>query len=72
MVRRSLEEFEFLQEKAVELSSQYAGQYVALVGREIAASGQTAQEAYEKAKQKYPHREPVLKYFPPTEAALVL
>jgi hypothetical protein len=72
MARRSCEEFKFLQEKALELSSQYAGRYVALVGQEIAGAGQTAQEAYEKAKQKYPYREPVLKYFPPTEAALVL
>nr|BAL54206.1 hypothetical protein HGMM_F13E04C02 [uncultured Acetothermia bacterium]BAL58427.1 hypothetical protein HGMM_OP1C122 [Candidatus Acetothermum autotrophicum] len=72
MVRRSFEEFKFLQERALELSSRYAGQYVAFVGQEIAGSGQTAQEAYEKAKQKYPHREPVLKYFPPTEAVLVL
>lgn len=72
MVSRKVEEFELLRERGLELSQRYAGQHVALVGHEVAGFGQTAQEAYAQAKQKYPEREPVLKYFPPTEAALVL
>ncbi len=66
------EEFRFLQEKSLELSRKYAGQYVALVGREVAGAAPTAQEAYEQAKRKHPDRDPVLKYFPPADAALVL
>lgn len=72
MARRMIEEFEFLQKKGLELSQQYAGRHVALVGQEVAGCGPTAQEAYIQAKRKYPHREPVLKYFPSTETALVL
>ncbi len=56
----------------MELSRKYAGQYVALVGREVAGAAPTAQEAYEQAKRKHPDRDPVLKYFPPADAALVL
>jgi len=72
MVRPKIEEFEFLQEKGLELSQRYAGRFVALVGREVAGQGATAQEAYAQAKRSYPESDPVLKYFPPTEAALVL
>ncbi len=69
---RKIEEFAFLQEQGLQLSQQYAGRFVALVGREVAGYGATAQEAYAQAKRRYPDSDPVLKYFPPTEDALVL
>lgn len=72
MARQLSKEFQFLQDQGVELAQRYAGQYVALIGAQVAGVGATAQEAYEQARQKYPTGEPLLKYFPPVDAALVL
>ena len=69
---RFSEEFQLLQERGIELAQAYAGRYVALVGGEIAGVGSTAEEAYREARKKRPDREPVIKYFPPTDPALVL
>lgn len=72
MARQLSKEFQFLQDQGPELARRYAEQYIALVGAQVAGVGTTAQEAYEQARKKYPDREPLLKYFPPTESALVL
>jgi len=74
MVKRArfTEEFELLQRRGVELSQAYAGRYVALVGSEVVGTGDTAEEAYREARRTRPDQEPVIKYFPPADTALVL
>lgn len=49
----------------------YEGQYVALVGEKVVASGSTAKEVWEKAKKKYPNKLPTLAKLP-KEEVLVL
>jgi len=52
-------EFEFLMSMGDELG-QYAGRWVAVVGEEIVAVGDSGVEVFEKAKEKYPDREPLI------------
>ncbi len=47
------------------------GKHVALIGREVVASGDSAMEAYRQAKEKFPDKKPVLAYVP-REETLVL
>ncbi len=42
----------------------HLGQWIAVVDNEIVASGETAKEVYEKAKQKYPDSEPFIMKIP--------
>ncbi len=47
------------------------GKHIALIGREVVASGDNAMEVYRKAKEKFPDKKPVLAYVP-REETLVL
>ena len=49
----------------------YRGKYIALVGNKVVASGNTAKEVWQKAKNKYPKKTPTLAKLP-KEEALVL
>lgn len=44
--------------------SQYAGQWIALVGKKIAAHDHNAKKAYEKAKKHFPDKIPFLACVP--------
>ena len=46
------------------ISSQFAGKYVAFVNEEIIASGKTTLEVYRKAKQLFPQKMVSLMYVP--------
>lgn len=48
----------------VEELKRYAGKHLAIVDEGLAAVADTAYEAYQKAKKKYPHEEPALTYIP--------
>jgi len=59
----SRSEFEYLLSIEDELS-RYVGKWVAIVGEEIVAVGATAAEVFEKAKKKYPDKEPMILNLP--------
>lgn len=44
--------------------SKYEGKYVAIVGDEVAASGDNAKEVIEEAKRKFPDKMPTLAKIP--------
>lgn len=43
---------------------EFRGKYIALVGKEVVASGESAKEVLEKAREKYPSTVPVLTFIP--------
>ena len=49
----------------------YKGQYVAILGSKVVASGKDAKEVWEKARKKYPKKLPTLAKLP-KEETLVL
>ena len=59
----SRSEFEYLLSIEDELSK-YVGKWIAVVGEEIVAVGETAMEVFRKAKEKYPDKEPMILKFP--------
>lgn len=50
---------------------QFRGKHVALIGRKVVASGDSAKEVFEKAKQEYPDKMPVLAFIPRKEALVL-
>jgi len=56
-------EYEYVMSISNELSK-YLGKWIAVVGEEIVASGESAKEVYEKAREKYPEREPFIMNIP--------
>jgi len=67
MMGEELNYFASFPEKLKALRSKH----VALIGREVVASGDNAMEVYGKAKEKFPDKKPVLAYVP-REETLVL
>ena len=51
---------------------QFRGKHVAIVGRNIVASGDSAREVFEKARKEYPEKMPVLAFIPRKEALVLL
>jgi hypothetical protein len=43
---------------------QYVGKWVAIVGKDLVASGDNGKEVFQKAKDKYPGKEPFLMKIP--------
>jgi Family of unknown function (DUF5678) len=43
---------------------QYVGKWIALVGRELVASGDSGKEVFAQAKLKYPNKEPFVMKIP--------
>lgn len=56
-------EYEYIMSISNKLGN-YVGQWIAVVDNEIVASGKNAKEVYEKAKTKYPNREPFIMQIP--------
>jgi lysine/ornithine N-monooxygenase len=50
---------------------QFRGKHVALIGRKVVASGDSAKEVFEKAKKEYPDKMPVLAFIPRKEALVL-
>ena len=42
----------------------YVGKWIALVGKEIVASGDSGKTVFEQAKSKYPNKEPFIMKLP--------
>lgn len=51
--------------------SRFAGQYVAIVGEEVVASGSNAQTVWRQAKQRYPSSTPTLGKLPRAETLVL-
>jgi len=49
----------------------YAGKHVAIIDDKIAGAGNTAKEAYDTAKKKYPKESPLLAYIPTGETLIL-
>ena len=46
---------------------EFRGKHIALIGKEVVASGESAKGVLEKAKEKYPSKMPVLTFVPKKE-----
>lgn len=56
-------EYEYVMSVSEELG-QHLGDWVAVVGEDIVATGETAKEVYDKAREKYPDNEPFIMKIP--------
>lgn len=56
-------EYDYIMSISHELG-QHLGEWIAVVGEEIVASGESAKEVYDKAKAKYPDKEPFIMKIP--------
>lgn len=50
----------------------YHGQYVAIVGRRVAAAGTNAKDAWQKARKQYPRSVPTIAKLPKEEILVLL
>ncbi|MFY3739854.1 MAG: hypothetical protein HMLIMOIP_000273 [Candidatus Nitrosomirales archaeon] len=57
----SSQEFEWLS-KNMDKISKYARKHVAIVGNEIVAVDESAKVVYDRAKEKYPDKSPLIHY----------
>ena len=65
------EELKFFASFPKELE-QFRGKHVAMIGRRVVASGDSAKEVFEKARKEYPEKMPVLAFIPRKEALVLL
>ncbi len=63
---------EFLLRHSNEISKNYAGRYIAVVGDKIIAVSRSAVQAYREAKKKFPREEVVIFYMPTEEETVTL
>lgn len=63
VTRKMRSEYEYVMSMGEELG-QHLGEWVAVVGDSITATGKTAKEVYGKAREKYPDREPFIMKIP--------
>ena len=49
----------------------YRGMHVAIWNRQVIGYGETAKEAYEEAKERYPESDPMLAYISENEAIIL-
>lgn len=69
--RQDQADFDWLVEHAQEIEEQYPGKYFAIVNQELFV-GDTYEETEQKAKSKYPNRDPFIEYTPWTKKVLVI
>jgi glycine betaine/choline ABC-type transport system substrate-binding protein len=65
------DELAFYIEDAEEINKKYSGKHIAIIDKQVVASGNDPKEVWEQAKKKYPKKQPVLA-FVPKEDTLVL
>ena len=63
VTRKMKSEYEYVMSMGKELG-QHLGEWVAVVGDSIVATGKTAKEVYDEAKEEYPDREPFIMKIP--------
>ncbi|MGD0070557.1 MAG: DUF5678 domain-containing protein [Candidatus Bathyarchaeia archaeon] len=66
-----MKELTFYITDAEKINKKYGGKHIAIVDDKVVASGSDPKEVWEKAKKKYPNKQPVL-VFVPKEDTLVL
>lgn len=49
----------------------FVGKWIAIVGEEVVASGDQGKQVFQKAKEKYPKREPFIMKVPKDEVMLL-
>ena len=49
----------------------FRGKHIAMIGRKVVASGDSAKEVFEKARKDYPEKMPVLAFIPRKEALVL-
>ena len=64
-------DFLWLTKHTPELQKRYAGKWIAIVHQEVTGVGDTASEAYNQSRKKYPTMKPLLNVVP-TEECLIL
>ena len=50
---------------------QFRGKHVAIIGRKVVVSGDSAKEVFEKARKEYPEKMPVLAFIPRRETLVL-
>lgn len=50
----------------------YRGKHIALIGKKVIASGYNAIDVLEKAKKKFPRKNPVLAFVPKEETLVLM
>lgn len=63
-------DLDYLMSSEVDLN-QFVGRWVAVVGREIIATGDTARDVYERARKEFPDEEPFLTKLPKEKVMLL-
>lgn len=63
-------DFAWLSKNIPMLQKEYAGKWIAIIDKEVVASGELATEVYKKAEEKYPGIEPLLYAVPKNEDLL--
>ncbi len=69
--KRLKNDFKWLVKNTAALQKKNAGKFVAIVNKHVAGVGKTAKEAYNKAKDAYPNKEPLLDMIPQKEFLLL-
>lgn len=63
VTRKMKSEYEYVMSMGEELG-QHLGEWIAVVGDSIIATGKIAKEVYDEAREKYPDREPFIMKIP--------
>lgn len=69
--KRLKDDFKWLTKNTAALQKRNAGKFVAVVNKHAAGIGETAKEAYDKAKKAYPDKEPLMDLIPQKEFLLL-
>jgi len=67
-----MDELKFYIAKAREINKRYGGRHIAIVGKKVVASGNSALDVFKKAKKKYPKSKPVLTYVPKKDTLVLI
>lgn len=68
----NMEAHEYLLKHSQKWSEKYPGKYIAVVGSELVAIGNSEIEVFKKAKEKYPDKEVSITYLPREEELMTL
>lgn len=67
--KNTTKEFEFFLEADLE---KYKGEYIAIIGKKIAAHGKDAKKTWEQARKKFPTKLPTIAKIPHEEALVLI
>ena len=67
-----MKELAFYISEADNINGKYRGKHIAIVDDKVVASGSDPKLVWEKAKKKYPAKQPVLAFAPKEETLMLL